>query len=205
MQEWQENPLCPSPAAADLSKDIPASCILLMSRLPQPSLAFMFLHFEMCVCVISQLHTFVWLVKGCCFGMWTASYCCFFLCVFSPFDLNLFDSIHLFLRIKRVKPCHNFICHSPLPFVCEVCILSSFNLFISTSFYVFPLCSIVLSLSMCLCLFVFYFPSLQIFVSASGSSQRGEQVWLPAASLLPHRALWCWAHSASASATGSST
>lgn len=35
MQDWQESSLCPSPAAADLSKDIPASCVLLMSPLHQ--------------------------------------------------------------------------------------------------------------------------------------------------------------------------
>lgn len=29
MQDWQESPLCPSPAASDFSKDIPATCILL--------------------------------------------------------------------------------------------------------------------------------------------------------------------------------
>lgn len=65
MQEWQESPLCPSPAAADLSKDIPASCILLMSPLHQPAFALVLIHFEMCVSHVPvTVNTLVWLVKG---------------------------------------------------------------------------------------------------------------------------------------------
>lgn len=91
-------------------------------------------------------------------------------------------------------------------FLEHTCTLFPFNL-ISTSFYVFPLYSIVVVLfpPPCICrlrlLFVF-FPLLQVFLSTPGSSQSGDHVWSPAASILPHRALWCWAHTASA--TGSS-
>lgn len=48
MQGWQESSLSPSPAAADLSKDIPASCIVLMSLLHQLPLPHAFQMDTMC-------------------------------------------------------------------------------------------------------------------------------------------------------------
>lgn len=54
MQEWQESPLCPSPAAADLSKDTPASCISLTSPLHLPVCSSLLINFQ-CVLVASQL------------------------------------------------------------------------------------------------------------------------------------------------------
>ena len=65
MQDWQESSLCPSPAAADLSKDIPAaSCVLLMSPLHQLPFAPCVNAFEMCVSNVLAEYLLLFLVKG---------------------------------------------------------------------------------------------------------------------------------------------
>lgn len=74
------------------------------------------------------------------------------------------------------------------------------NFSFSISFCVFPVCIPMLSitpLSTCL-VFVSQFSLLQVFLSTFGSFNSRVKVWSPAASPFPYRALWCWAHSASA-------
>lgn len=211
MQEWQESPLCPSPAAADLSKDIPASCILLMSPLHQPAFALVLIHFEMCVSHVPvTVNTLVWLVEGSVVLARKLHVSVFFTSFFwfhSVLIWTCLTVVHLFYAFlkKKKKLCHYFICHSPLPLFSRAYILSPFNLLFLLPFMCFP-CIPSSSPCPCICrlrLFAFYFPLLQVFLSTSGFSRSGDQVWSPAASLLPHRALRCWAHSASA--TGSST
>lgn len=61
MQDWQENSLCPSPAAVDISKDIPATCLLLNDH--QFLYAPAWLHFNFCGdCMFWIVHiiSFLW-------------------------------------------------------------------------------------------------------------------------------------------------
>lgn len=54
MQELEESSLCPSPAAADLSKETPTSCILLTSPLHLPVCASLLIHLK-CVLITYKL------------------------------------------------------------------------------------------------------------------------------------------------------
>lgn len=123
MQEWQESSLCPSPTAADLSKDIPASCILLMSPLHQPAFVLVLIHLK-CVWVMFELNTLVWLVEGPVLACKT-TYLFFSLLVWfhSVFDLNIFDcgsplllTLHIHLETNKVLSLLYLIFFSPFCF-----------------------------------------------------------------------------------------
>lgn len=172
MQDCQTSPLCSSPATADLSKDKPESCVLLITlEQDQPFAWNATLPRSVLVLLAWKLHAcnphFVFMTRG-----WVS---------FLRF---------LHTRLERIKQI--------LPFL-------KFNL-----------CSLlyILLLLYSICCFVFFllfvcllpFPSLslllQVFLPPSGSSQGGDQAWSPAASVVPHRALWYWS-CCSASAAGS--
>lgn len=150
MQEWQESSLCSSPTAADLSKDIPASCILLMSPLHQPAFVLVLIHLK-CVWVMFELNTLVWLVEGPVLACKTTYFRCLF-------DSTLFliwtflIVVHLFYwhctyTLKQIKFCHYSIWYSSLPFVSRaytlISLISHFY-----SLFMFPLYSVVFSPSM---------------------------------------------------------
>lgn len=134
-------------------------------------------------------------------------------CHFFPptFDSNMFACgtpllMTLHVHIYKNTPVTTLSTFSfPFLFLKCTCILSPFKLWILLPFMCFPCIPSSLSSPCpcicCPCLLPLFSPLLQVFLSASGSSKSRDQVWSPAASFLPHRALWCWAHSTSAAAS----
>lgn len=172
MQEWQESPLCPSPAAADLSKDIPATCILLTSPLHLPVCSYLLIHLK-CVWVTSKLSV------NACAHINCMCVCFFFMSLWLWF-ISFSDSLAL----------------SPLS-------AASIFLFLMGYFY-FLLC-VSLVFYRLLPVRVSVVLLIQVFLPTSGFSESGDHVRSPAASFLAHRALRCWAGSASTAGSPTQT
>ena len=215
LQDWYENPICSTPAEADPVNRTPtAPCLLLMSP------GQFWLHKRTCC---SQREVLCFHVD---MGVGYANKLALNVFFLHPIWRTRFWSVLagvLTLMSQYFPSCQNKSCF--LSTNCFHCIFTILHLYTECTDILlqFPLSST----SCCtpctmycmrpffrprpplVCLSSFLVPYcplyLQVFLSPAGSAQGWFQVRPPAASLLPHRALWCWAPSASAASLAPQT